>query len=147
MEQRITINAENTKDTISKKEAIKRLTDWLMEPIDWLSEYYSGLIEEKLNRSQTLWRPSSRLSFPPTSASWSESSICFGSDGPWKNAERLCTSNSLGQKSTRKHNVIKKRESRLWIFGFPVRLSEHFRHAFNALDEQVHLLLGVVQGK
>ena len=48
MEQRITINAENTKDTISKKEAIKRLTDWL-------SEYYSGLIEEKLNRSQTLW--------------------------------------------------------------------------------------------
>ncbi len=55
MEQRITINAENTKDTLSKKEAIKRLTDWLMEPIDWLSEYYSGLIEEKLNRSQTLW--------------------------------------------------------------------------------------------
>ena len=55
MEQRITINAQNTKDTNAKKEAMRRLSDWLMEPIDWLSEYYSGLIEEQLNRSQTLW--------------------------------------------------------------------------------------------
>ena len=55
MEQRITINAENTKDANAKKEAMRRLSDWLMEPADWLTDYYSGLIEEKLNRSQTLW--------------------------------------------------------------------------------------------
>ncbi len=55
MEQRITINAENTKDANAKKEAMRRLSDWLMEPVDWLTVYYSGLIEEKLNRSQTLW--------------------------------------------------------------------------------------------
>ena len=55
MEQRITINAENTKDANAKKEAMRRLSDWLMEPVDWLTDYYSGLIEEKLNRSQTLW--------------------------------------------------------------------------------------------
>lgn len=55
MEQRITINAENTKDANAKKEAMRRLSDWLMKPVDWLTDYYSGLIEEKLNRSQTLW--------------------------------------------------------------------------------------------
>ena len=55
MEQRITINAENTKGANAKKEAMRRLTDWLMEPVDWLTDYYSRLIEEKLNRSQTLW--------------------------------------------------------------------------------------------
>lgn len=55
MEQRITINAENTKDANAKKEAMRRLSDWLMQPVDWLTDYYSGLIEEKLNRSQTLW--------------------------------------------------------------------------------------------
>ena len=55
MEQRITINAENTKSANAKKEAMRRLADWLMEPVDWLTDYYSRLIEEKLNRSQTLW--------------------------------------------------------------------------------------------
>ena len=55
MEQRITINAENTKGANAKKEAMRRLADWLMEPVDWLTDYYSRLIEEKLNRSQTLW--------------------------------------------------------------------------------------------
>ena len=34
---------------------MRRLADWLMEPVDWLTDYYSRLIEEKLNRSQTLW--------------------------------------------------------------------------------------------
>ena len=34
---------------------MRRLADWLMEPVDRLTDYYSGLIEEKLNRSQTLW--------------------------------------------------------------------------------------------
>jgi len=54
MEQQITINAQN-KRVDSKKETVKRIANWLMEPVDWLGEYYSGLIEQKLNRRQTLW--------------------------------------------------------------------------------------------
>ncbi|MGI6222725.1 MAG: hypothetical protein ACOYJG_03870 [Prevotella sp.] len=55
MERQMTINAQDAKSGKGKREMIKRFCNWLLEPVDWLTEYYSGLLEQKLNRRQTLW--------------------------------------------------------------------------------------------